>query len=240
MKIFAFVLGSFLTAMEYWNYRRDEIMKLYSTAVSPSSDQAVAESAIRKLNAYIGSEPKDLLLKIATRDRDFLDDRQDFAINLLISRHDVNLTKRIAALLQPSIGLARREGVATALQNTACDAECMRFVLHYLERRWAGYGIREDFTNVAVHFDSPAIENEQSHVVEEMNRILAKNPESTLSVLRDTYGVGSPVPSAYSLYILERIHLKEACPFLEASKKGLMDLSKAVELDKVFHDIGCD
>jgi hypothetical protein len=239
-KILALVLGSFLTAAEYWNYRSSQMMRLYSTSVSPSATGPVAESAIRQLNGYVGSQPKDLLVKIATADRDFIDGRQDFAIHLLIARRDTNLTRRIAVLLQPSIGLARREAVAAALQNAVCDDGCTRFILHYLERRWAGYGISEDITSVGVHFDSPAIEKEQSQVVAQLNRTLATNPQSTLAVLRDTYGLGSPAPSAFSVYVLTTVRLREGCPFLEASKQNLIVSSKSGELDKTFRELGCD
>jgi hypothetical protein len=240
MKLLALVVGSYLTVMEYSDYRRSQLRQLYSTAVSWSSDSLAAESAVRKLNSYRGSAPQDLLVKIATADRDFLDQRQDLAIQLLIAHGDPNLTKRIVRLLQPSVGLARREAIATALQNASCDEECTRFVLHYLERRWSGYGIREDITIVAAHGDiGPANEKEEAQIVEQLNHTLANNSRSTLSVLRDTYGLASPVPSGFSLYPLQSVHLKEACPFLEASQDKLLDSSKSSELEKTLRELGC-
>jgi hypothetical protein len=207
MKLLALVAGSYLTAMEISNYRHSQLAKLYSTAVSWSSDTFAADSAVRKLNSYRGSEPKDLLVKVATGDRDFLDDRQYLAIQLLIAHGDPNLTKRVAILLQPSVGLARREAVAKALQNAICDKECARFVLHYLERRWTGFGIQEDITIVAAHGDiGPANEKEEAQVVEQLNHTLANKSRSTLSVLHDTYGLASPVPSGFCLYLLKSVH----------------------------------
>jgi hypothetical protein len=240
MKLLALVVGSYLTVMEYSNYRHAQLTKLYSTAVSWSSYTIAAESAVRKLNAYRGAKPTDLLVKLATGGRDFLDDRQELAIQLLVARGDANVTKRVAVLLQPSVGLARREAVATALQNAICNDECTRLVLHYLERRWSGFGIREDITNVAAHFDvGPEIEREQTQVVEELGHTLAISPHSTLFVLRDTYGLGSPVPSGFSLYILQSVHLKDACPFLEASEENLMDSSKDGELKRTLRELEC-
>jgi hypothetical protein len=240
MRLLALVLGSYLTAMEFSNYRHSQLAQLYSTAVSRSSDSLAAESAVRQLNSYRGSEPKDLLVKIATADRDFLDHRQDLAIELLLAHGDPNLTKRVAILLQPSVGLARREAVATALQNAICNEKCTRFVLHYLERRWSGYGIREDITIVAAHGDiGPANEREEAQVVEQLDHTLAINSRSTLSVQHDTYGLGSPVPSGFSLYVLQSVYLKEACPFLEASEKNLMDSSKNSELERTIREVGC-
>src|ERR1700688_2186574 len=116
MKVLAFLVGSSLTAAEYRNYRHSQMERLYSTSVSWLSDTPTAESAVRKLNTYAGSGATDLLLKIATANTDFLDRRQYIAIHLLIERREPRLTKRIAALLQPSVGLARREVVATELQ----------------------------------------------------------------------------------------------------------------------------
>ena len=66
----------------------------------------------------------------------------------------------------------------------------MRFVLHYLERRWSGSGIREDITNVAARFDvGPEIERKQTQIVENLDHALAIDPRSTLSVLHDTYAL---------------------------------------------------
>jgi hypothetical protein len=81
MKLLALVVGSYLTVMEYSSYRHAQLTKLYSTAVSWSSETIAAESAVRKLNAYRGAEPTDLLVKLATGGRDFLDDRQELAIS---------------------------------------------------------------------------------------------------------------------------------------------------------------
>ena len=240
MKVLAFVLGSFLTAIEYWNHRMVELEHLYSTSISPSSERPTAEAAVRKLNTYAGSEPKKFLLKLATADRDFLDNRQDLAIRLLMTRGDPSLTIRLVALLQPSVGLARRESVAEALQNTTCDIECTRFVLHYIERRWSANAIREDITNAVVHFEiDPKIEKEQLQVVQQLEKTLAINAQSTIHVLRDTYGLGSPVPSSFSLEVLNSVHLKEACPFLVASEHKLMDSSKASQLERAIREIGC-
>ena len=71
MKLLALVLGSYLTAREISNFRHSQLRQLYSTAVSWSSDSAAADSAVRKLNSYRGSEPKDLLVKMATADPGF-------------------------------------------------------------------------------------------------------------------------------------------------------------------------
>jgi hypothetical protein len=240
MKVLALLVGSYLTAMEISNYRHSQLAKLYSTSVSYSSETSAAESAVRKLNSYRGSEPKDLLVKIATGEREFHDDRQEIAIQLLMVRGNTDVTRRIAVLLQPSVGLSRRQAVATALENAVCEEECTRFVLHYLERRWSGSGIREDFTNAVFGGDvSPTIEREQARVVEQLDHTLSINVRSTLSILRNTYGLGSPVPSGFSLYLLQSVHIKEACPFLEVSEEKLMDSSKDAELQKTLRELGC-
>jgi hypothetical protein len=220
MKVIAFLIGSYLAATEYWRYRHSQMESLHSTAISSLSEAPAAELAIRKVNTYAGSGATDLLLKIATADRDFVDGRQDIAIRLLIQRREPKRTSRVATLLQPSVGLARREVVATELQNAVCDNDCTRYVLHCLERGWAGFGIREDITDVAAHFDvGPIIENEQADVGKHLYQTLKMNYQSTLSVLRDTYGLGSPVPSAFSLSVLSSIRLKQACILRGISKE---------------------
>jgi hypothetical protein len=157
-----------------------------------------------------------------------------------MARHDSCVIKQIAILLQPSVGLARREAVATALANAVCNEDCARITLHYLERRWTGEGIHEDITNIASHFDSVAIEKEQSHVAEQLNKTLAANDQSTLTVLRNTYGLGSPVPSAFSLNVVTALHFTKACRLIAASKNALLDSSKKDELEKISRELSCE
>jgi hypothetical protein len=85
----------------------------------------------------------------------------------------------------------------------------------------------------------PANEKEEAQIVEQLNHTLANNSRSTLSVLHDTYGLASPVPSGFSLYLLQSVHLKEACPFLEASEDKLMDSSKSSELERTLRELKC-
>lgn len=103
-------------------------------------------------------------------------------------------------------------------------------------------GIRnqEDINNVAAHFEvGPEIEKKQTQLVEELGHALATNPRPTLFVLHDTYGLGSPVPSGFSLYNLQSVHVKAACPFLGASEEKLMDSSKNTELKRTLRELGC-
>src|SRR5665811_691971 len=100
--------------------------------------------------------------------------------------------------------------------------------------------MKEDITNAGHPENESDLEKEQAHVVEQLMKTLAMNPRSTLSVLRDIYGLSSPVPSAFSLYVLDSVRLKEACPFMDASKQKLIDSLNATELEKAYRESGCD
>lgn len=233
------LLAVWLLAGAYIVYRHFAIERLEKLALSPASGTASAGAAIKKLSAYRGSWPTDSLLSIATADREFIDDRQDLAIHAVAIRGNAVAIAQLSELLQPSNGLARREAVAKALVENVCNGQCVQSILHYLERYWSGQGEKEDITLLAMHSDDPEIDKEEASVAEDLGKVLTRNERTTLDVLDRIYGLGSPAPSAFSLHVVESLHMRRACFLLSMSKHDLLDPSKKETLEKLFHDLRC-
>jgi|GEM_PF-2198758 len=234
---------AWLLAGSYVLYRHFEIERLHQIALSPSSGTAAAESAIRKLGNYGGSWAMDSLVGIATSEREFIDGRQELAIKVIAARGNIEALAQLAELFQPSVGLARRDAVAVALQENVCNEQCTQSVLHYLERYWYVSGREEDITTLSDHFgghpDSPQIVKEQNFVTDGLAKVLARNGGATLDVLHRVYGLGSAAPSAFSLHVVELLHLRRACPLIAASKRSLLDSSKEERLEGLLSNLQC-
>lgn len=242
-KFLVVVFLVWLLVGSYVLHRHFEIERLRQIALSPSSGTTAAESAIRELGNYRGSWAIDSLVGIATSEREFIDGRQELAIKVIATDGNTEALARLAELFQPSVGLARRDAVAVALQENVCNEQCTQSVLHYLERYWHGSGRDEDITTLADHFDgrpdSPEILREQNFVMDCLGKVLARNGRATLDVLHRIYGLGSAAPSAFSLHVVELLHLRRACPLLAASKHSLLDSSKEERLEGLLSNLQC-
>jgi hypothetical protein len=234
----AIPVGIGLMVMQYVDHRSAVISRLFATASSPSSSPDIAKAAIKKLNTYSGSKPKKLLIQLAVADRDYLDERQDFTIQLLVTQNDPDTNEQMARLLQPFIGLARREVVTKALVGSVCNQACIRTVLHYLEHRWTGQSTREDISEVLAH-ESPDIKKELNQVDTDLNKVLTENKDSTVAVLHDTYGLGSPMPSSFALHIVDILRPPSACGLIRRSLLSLLDGSKKDQLNQLWQDLKC-
>ncbi len=63
--------------------------------------------------------------------------------------------------------------------------------------------------------DVAEAQQRQQQLVSELESVLSKNPEQTLAVLRNVYGLGSYDPSYFAIYMVGELHLSQACPDLE-------------------------
>lgn len=239
MQWLAVPVGLGLMAMQYLDHRNAEMSRLYSTSSSPASSPNAAKAAIKALNAYSAGNSTKLLIQLATADRDYLDDRQDFTIQLLVSKNDPETTEQLARLLQPSIGLARREAVTKALVESACDQVCVRVVLQYLERRWTGQSAHEDISQVLA-YNSPDIVKELNQVDTGLGKVLAGNEDSTVAVLHDTYGLGSPIPDSFAIHIVDILRPKSACRLIRRSLLSSLDSSKKSQLNQLRQELACE
>ena len=62
----------------------------------------------------------------------------------------------------------------------------------------------------------------------------------TLSVLRNIYGLGSSVPSAFALHVVETTRIRGACPLIGGSDRS--DLISEVQREKLLtlaKDLNC-
>jgi hypothetical protein len=81
---------------------------------------------------------------------------------------------------------------------------------------------------------------EHALLMESLNQTLVQNQRMTLSVLRNIYGLGSSVPSAFALHVVETTHMRSACPLIAGS--GRSDLISEVQREKLLtlaKDLSC-
>jgi hypothetical protein len=233
------MIALWVMAGVYILYRQTQMDHLQKTALSPSSSTEMADSAITKLGQFRGSRAVDLLVQIAIADREFIDNRQELAIQEVAGRADPSAIRRLSMLLQPFNGLARREAVALALERNTCDEECDQYILHYLERYWCGLGKWEDTPSIGGEEGYAEMKKAQVALADRLHKVLAKNQKSTLHVLRVIYGLGSPQPSTFALEMVEKLTLRGACPYLERSRLGLLDSSKEEKLKDLESNLRC-
>jgi hypothetical protein len=221
-------------------YRNARMTSFFQTALSPLSSTATAHEAIRALSRYDGSAATSLLVRIATNDQAFIDDRQIVAIEAVAQRKDPSALARLAFLLQPHVELGRRKAVAKTLEQGVCVEECIERILHYEERLWHGDVSDEDTAGITDHLVLLQIAKEHALLIESLNQTLVHNQRMTVSVLRNIYGLGSPVPSAFALHVVETTRMRGACPLISGS--GRSDLISEVQREKLFtlaKDLNC-
>jgi hypothetical protein len=216
------------------------MQRFFEVAISPTTVTVTADEALTKLNSYHGKHASDLLVRIALADRDFVDDQQEIAIRMIAERDDPNALASLTDLLQPHIELARREAVAKALQKGICTTECVRSVLHYEERLWCCHIAKESvLALVSDQYVRSRIEKDHDEMLALLDAALIRNGPSTVQVLRDVYGLGSPDPSPFTLHVIESLHLRRACPALAKSEYQLLDSSQKDEIEGLLKDLNC-
>ena len=194
-----------LLGWELADFQSAQLRRLRETVLSRSTNTEGAHEAIKKLDRWWNFGGTQSLIRIAIADKEFLDDRQEFAIQAIAARHSAEINARIASLLVPHVGLSRREAASTALENNVCNDKCAQLILHYLERVWSGTARGDDVTLAAIDLTSSPddqIEKEHAQMISQLCHTLRINPTSTLRVLHDTYGLGSSTPSSFSLRVL--------------------------------------
>jgi hypothetical protein len=162
------------------------------------------------------------------------------AIALLGKRRDVEVSRKLANLLQPYENLGTRKAIADALFEGGCSIPCIRLVLHYRERIWRG----EPDSEERIPPVSTFVISQRAAINEKLNQTLLKQPDLTLSVLQSTYGLGSDDPSPFALALVEELKLKNACGSLihsqEAGSKLVnMGYIEPVELSHVIAKLEC-
>lgn len=225
----------------YVIYRHSRIATLHRIALSPLSDTATADAAVRYLNAYKGLAATDSLMDVALSELPLIDNRQVLAIRSLAQRGDPSALTRLTELLQPQVDFDRREAVAAALQKGMCDSGCVRAVLFYEERLWCGVMPLEAVLSKSTS-DSTlrmSVENEDAALDKSLGETLSRNEAATLQELQVVYGLGSSMPSSFALHVVEALHLRGACPLIASSIQDLADASQRQRVEEAFTNLNC-
>jgi len=232
-------------------HRNHELDRLYAEAAGDwrffkGSNQS--EDAVAKLSEYQGQRSTDLLLKLSLGEGPFVwRSVQTHAIRALGRRKDPIVANQLSNLLQPHEALDVREAVAEALQTLPCNDECNRAILFYLERIWAGELNREDRTIIPPVFGDITykLHNEQAEMYSKLYVILERERHETLTNLVQLHGLGTDAPSTFSLDLLSRVKIKEACPLLIASQRAIQKeptktyKAPRTEIESVITSLNC-
>lgn len=210
------------------------MQQLAATAGASLSD---GKQAVAELASYEGERARHLLLQIALNPEVFVDNRIA-AVEALKRRPDGRLSGPLSTLLQPHLPLALRHAVSTALLEIPCARHCVQSVLHYLEREWKGEGNIEDAMK-DVPTTRARLDREQEEILDELRAVLKKHLAGTLEVLADTYGLGSALPSDFSLYIVERLAVPQACTILNQSMHRTLDKTRKDAVRVVAQRLKC-
>ncbi len=227
--LLAFVVAVAFVAEAYISYRNKPMDRLYAEAAGyPQFYRGSGESvdAVRKLATYRGRRSTSMLLNLALRNNPLAPEAQTEAIKALQERQDPEVASPLANLLQPHEGLKTRQAAATALRNLPCKGECIRAILHYLERIWRG---EPNYEDRIVHLPgsedvAASLKEDQEKLYGTLYSVLRRERMETLGAIMKFHGVGSSDPSPFGLELVSRLGVHEACPYLLQSDREIQQL----------------
>jgi hypothetical protein len=203
----------------YFNYRNGVMERAYAEATGYPQfyrDAEHSQAALQTLASYQGRQSTRMLLDIASRQNFLAPDVQAAAIKALVQRKDPQISMPFADLLQPHEPLGTRQAAADALARIGCTSECVRSVLHYLERVSRGDLNEED--RVVFPGDTESLKaaqkKEQDLLYATLYSILQQQKTQVLTWLIRIYGLGSEDPAPFALELVSHLQLHEACPYL--------------------------
>lgn|GEM_PF-5323389 len=202
-----------------------------------------ARAAIKKLASYHDPRSTALLLDIAQGNTIFqFDDLEIQAAKALKGREGVQLSSGLAMILQPHQGLELRKAVADDLLEIYCDHECLRLIMHYLERIWGG---EPNFEDHWIRKPDPSTQEEEQKFVQTLLSTLRRESRETTVMLTVTYGLDTVTPAPFALELVKRAGLTVSCPHLLRSSQSLKQLSPEVfrapraELQQAIDSLHC-
>jgi hypothetical protein len=203
-----------------------------------STDSATSYRAIAELSRNHSERARDILLKVAKNSP--TSDGASEAIRALEDHHqrDPMVASALAELLQPHEDLATRQAVASALQNLPCDRDCTISILSYIERGWRGDPMYEDSLPMDSKLRGPIVD-ERTAVIRELNSVLLKDKITTGGVLMDHYGLGSPLPSKFALYMVDQLDARDFCQVLGRSYQSTIMPSLKQDVYVTAQKLGC-
>lgn len=95
-----------------------------------------------------------------------------------------------------------------------CTDECVRAILHYLERVMSGEPNYEDRTSFRAGLNEGVkadLAKDQQSLYGSLYEVLERERRVTLSTLVQVYGLGTDAPSTFSLTLISRMQFREAC-----------------------------
>jgi hypothetical protein len=214
-------------------YRDRTIDRLFREAAGyPSyfrnSDQST--EAVRRLSTFRNRRSTEALLQLALGQGEFVaPETRAEAFSALRGRNEPGVADTLATLLQPHSGLRSRQGAAKALQDIPCPDDCIRSILHYLERISNGEPNEEDRTIFPPGSESWKADQDKDEqtLYSDLQDILRRESVTTLSNLSNIYGLGSDNPSIFALNLVSHMQFQQSCPLLLQSKQAL-DRRRAV------------
>ncbi|MGA2325049.1 MAG: HEAT repeat domain-containing protein [Bryobacteraceae bacterium] len=247
VSVAAITAGYFL-----FQHREQRMDRLYAEAAGlppASHGSAEARAAVRELGSFRGAKTTQMLLRIAMGQTPFpWPDVQREAIDALASRHDPSVTAALASVLQPHYPLPTRQAAAEALRLLPCTEECVKSILHYLERVWQGEPNYEDRTRFPPGLDEPVkadLAKEQQALYQALYAVLKREGRTTMGALVQVHGLGTDSPSRFGLTLLSRMQFREACPWVLQSaqlmKQSSADsfLAPREELEETLRSLKC-
>lgn len=225
MSLLAIVITIVISISTYISYRNRQIERLYAAAVGYpgySHGSEDSEAAVRQLATYHGRKSRDLVLAIALSEGSVDSQVQSEAFKVLSEQNDPEVGDMLANLLQLHKGLYTRQSAAKALQTLPCNDECMRSILHYLERiqqgelNWEDRAMRPANDSV-----TQELHKQQQELYAELYTIVRRNNVETLQELAEVYGLGSDAPSDFALYLVTRTSLPGSCPYILQSEQQI-------------------
>jgi hypothetical protein len=252
-RVLALVTTVSLTAgYGLYRYREQQMDRLYAEAaeILPAFHGTTeAQAAVRKLSTYKGTRSTEMLLNVALGRTPFTwPDVQREAINALAARREARIATALAKILQPHYPLPARQAVAEALRALPCTEECVKSILHYLERVSQGEPNYEDRTSFPAGLNESVktdLAKQQQGLYHALYDVLKHDGTLTLDALVQIYGLGTDAPSKFSLALVSRMQFREACPLVlrseQVAKQSSADsfLAPREELESTLRSLKC-
>jgi hypothetical protein len=193
-----------LGVLAFTTWRNARIDALARSALGNKPDV----NAVRRLASYSGERASERLLVIASAAPTH--ENRLAALQALVTRKDGARISGLSELLLPTESLTMRQAIANAIYQTGCSPQCVKNILYYEERIWRG-----DRPAEVTDANPPAgLSEPEKELQTSLDEILRKNKPALGAVLEKVYGLAGPFPGPFSIEVVTRLGITEACPLL--------------------------
>jgi hypothetical protein len=193
-----------LAVVAFTTWRNARIDALARSALGNKSDV----NTVKRLASYSGNRAGELLLVVASGAAS--QENRLAALQALVNRKDAARVSRLSELLLPTETVPMRQAIAKAIYQTGCSPECVKNILYYDERIWHG----DRPSEVTDANPPPGLSEQEKELQTALDEILRKNKPALGAVLEKIYGLAGPFPSPFSIEVVTRLGITEACPLL--------------------------